>query len=42
MVIQGGLPGDGATAAIVTNALERVVLAPPGLRVMADIPPPRP
>lgn len=42
MVIVGGLPGDGATAAIVTNALERVVLAPPGLRVMADIAPPRP
>jgi hypothetical protein len=42
MVIPGGLPGDGATAAIVTNALERVAQAPPGLRVMAEMPPPRP
>lgn len=42
MVIPGGLHGDVATEAVVVNALERVVAAPPGLWVMADLPPPRP
>jgi hypothetical protein len=42
LVIPGGLHGDGATAAIVTNALEQITNARPGLRVMADMAPPRP
>jgi 4-hydroxy-tetrahydrodipicolinate reductase len=42
MVIPGGLHGDIATAAIVVNAIPRVLQAPPGLRVMADLPPPHP
>ncbi|MDE3077305.1 MAG: dihydrodipicolinate reductase, partial [Chloroflexota bacterium] len=42
LVIPGGLHGDVATAAIVVNAISRVVEAQPGLRVMADLPPPHP
>ncbi len=40
--IPGGLHGDTATAAIVVNAIPRVVAAPPGLLVMSDLPPPVP
>jgi 4-hydroxy-tetrahydrodipicolinate reductase len=42
MVIPGGLHGDVATAAIVVNAIGRIVEAEPGLRVMADLPPVHP
>ena len=41
-VIPGGLHGDVATAAVVVNALPLAVDARPGLRVMTEIPPPRP
>jgi hypothetical protein len=41
-VIPGGLHGDVATAAVVVNALPVVLDARPGLRVMTEIPPPRP
>ena len=34
-----GVHGDVATAAIVVNAIPRVLAAPPGLRTMLDIPP---
>ena len=37
-----GLHGDTATAAIVVNGIPRVLVAPPGLAVMADLPPPTP
>jgi len=36
--IDGGLPGDVATCAIVANAIPVVVDAAPGLRTMADVP----
>lgn len=42
MEIPGGLSGDTATAAIVVNAIPRLVAASPGLRTMADLPPPHP
>jgi 4-hydroxy-tetrahydrodipicolinate reductase len=42
MVVPGGLHGDVATAAVVVNAIERVLTATPGLQVMADLPPIRP
>jgi hypothetical protein len=42
LVIPGGLHGDIATAAMVVNAVPVVAAAPPGLRVMAELPPPRP
>jgi hypothetical protein len=42
MEIPGGLSGDTATAAILVNAIPRVVAALPGLRTMADLPPPHP
>lgn len=42
LVIPGGLHGDIATVAVVVNALQRIAMAPPGLRVMADLPPPHP
>jgi 2,4-diaminopentanoate dehydrogenase len=38
MTIAGGVSGDVATAAIVINALPKVVAAPPGMRTMRDIP----
>src|SRR4030042_1594562 len=41
-VIPGGLHGDVATAAVVVNALPLAVDARPGLRVMTEVPPPRP
>ncbi|HKF78642.1 MAG TPA: dihydrodipicolinate reductase [Candidatus Dormibacteraeota bacterium] len=37
-----GVPGDLATAAIVVNAIPRVVAAPAGLAVMSDLAPPTP
>jgi 4-hydroxy-tetrahydrodipicolinate reductase len=37
-----GLHGDTATAAIVVNGIPRVLAAPPGLAVMAELPPPTP
>jgi hypothetical protein len=38
MVIEGGVQGDLATAAIVANAIPAVVAATPGLLTMADLP----
>ncbi|HEY4026242.1 MAG TPA: dihydrodipicolinate reductase [Candidatus Dormibacteraeota bacterium] len=40
--VPGGLHGDTATAAIVVNAIPRVLAAPPGLVTMADLAPPAP
>jgi 2,4-diaminopentanoate dehydrogenase len=40
--VPGGLQGDTATAAIVVNAIPRVLAAPPGLVTMADLAPPTP
>jgi len=37
--IPGGVNGDIATCAVLTNAVPVVVSSPPGLRTMADIPP---
>ena len=42
MVIPGGLHGDVATAAVVVNAIPLMATATPGLRVMAELPPPHP
>ena len=38
MTINGGVAGDIATAAIVVNAIPKVVAAPPGLLTMKDMP----
>ncbi len=38
VVIEGGVQGDRATAAIVVNAVPAVVAAPPGLLTMAELP----
>jgi len=38
MVIEGGVQGDQATAALVANAIPAVVAAPAGLLTMADMP----
>jgi len=38
VVIQGGTHGDVATAAMVVNAVPRVLAAPPGLVTMKDLP----
>jgi hypothetical protein len=38
MVIEGGVQGDLATAAVVANAIPAVVAARPGLLTMADLP----
>jgi len=38
MVIEGGVQGDLATAAVVANAMPAVVAARPGLLTMADLP----
>ena len=40
--VPGGLHGDTATAAIVVNAIPRVLAAPPGLTTMAELAPPTP
>jgi 4-hydroxy-tetrahydrodipicolinate reductase len=37
--IEGGIPGDLATASLVVNALPRVLAAPAGLLTMKDLPP---
>lgn len=42
MVIPGGLHGDVATAAIVVNAMARILRTAPGLATMANLPPPHP
>lgn len=36
--VEGGIPGDLATASIVVNAIPRVLAAPPGLITMRDLP----
>jgi 4-hydroxy-tetrahydrodipicolinate reductase len=38
MVIEGGIAGDAATAAIIVNAVPRVVAHTPGLITMLDLP----
>jgi 4-hydroxy-tetrahydrodipicolinate reductase len=38
MTISGGVAGDIATAAIVVNAIPRVLAAPPGMLTMKDLP----
>jgi 2,4-diaminopentanoate dehydrogenase len=38
MKIDGGIPGDIATAAIVVNSIPKVVGAAPGLHTMLDLP----
>jgi len=40
--VPGGLHGDAATAAIVVNTIPRLLQVRPGLRTMADMPPPHP
>ncbi len=37
--IEGGIPGDVATASMVVNAIPRIIAAPPGLVTMKDLPP---
>ena len=37
--IEGGIPGDVATASMVVNAIPRIVAAQPGLLTMKDLPP---
>ncbi len=37
--LEGGTPGDQATAAITVNTIRRVMSAPPGLTSMKDLPP---
>ncbi len=41
VVFQGGIAGDSATAAILVNSIAQVVAAPPGLKTVLDIAPPR-
>lgn len=38
MVIEGGVPGDQATAAVIVNAARRVIDQAPGLITMLDLP----
>ncbi len=38
IVIKAGTPGDLATAAMIVNAIHRVLEAPPGLATMKDLP----
>ncbi len=40
--VPGGFHGDTATAAMVANTIPLVIEAEPGLRVMSELPPPRP
>ena len=42
ITIPGGLQGDLATAAALVNTIGSIRRAEPGLRVMSDLPPPRP
>jgi 4-hydroxy-tetrahydrodipicolinate reductase len=39
MVVRGGIAGDAATIAFVTNWIPRVLKAEPGLRVVSELPP---
>ena len=39
MIIKGGIQGDQATAGIVANAVNTITRAPPGLRLMTELPP---
>lgn len=39
--VEGGIPGDPATAAILVNTVPQVIAAPPGLMTVVDLPPPR-
>lgn len=39
--IEGGIPGDQATAAILVNSLHGVVDSPPGLKSVVEVPPAR-
>jgi len=39
VMVAGGYPGDGATCAILQNAIPAVLAASPGLRSMLDLPP---
>ena len=41
LVIHGGVAGDQATVAALVNTAPRVLQAPPGLRLMTDLPVPR-
>ena len=41
MLIEGGIPGDVATAAVIVNAIPSVVAHAPGLVTMLDLPPVR-
>lgn len=41
IVIEGGIPGDSATAAVVINCIPAVVAHEPGLATMLDLPLPR-
>ncbi|MHC5009787.1 MAG: NAD(P)H-dependent amine dehydrogenase family protein [Planctomycetota bacterium] len=38
--MEGGVPGDLATAAILVNTLPQVIAAEPGLKTILDLPPP--
>jgi 4-hydroxy-tetrahydrodipicolinate reductase len=38
MTIRGGVQGDLATAAIVSNAIPNVIASTPGLKTMIDLP----
>ncbi len=39
LVIEGGIPGDGATAAVIVNAIPHVIDHSPGLITMLHLPP---
>ncbi len=39
--LEGGVPGDQATAAMLLNSVAQVVAAGPGLHTILDLPPPR-
>jgi 4-hydroxy-tetrahydrodipicolinate reductase len=41
LLIQGGVAGDAATVAALVNAAPRLLQAPPGLRLVTDLPVPR-
>lgn len=41
LVVRNGIFGDAATVAALVNAIPRVVAAPPGLKTVNDLPPPR-
>lgn len=41
MRFEGGIPGDGATAAILVNSIAQVVACEPGLKTVLDLAPPR-